>query len=37
MLSPSPLAGPVVIAFHAFLAESNRTVRRRRSVELQLS
>jgi hypothetical protein len=36
-LSPSPLAAPVTITFHAFLAEPNRTVRRRRSVELQLS
>ena len=37
MLSPSPLAAPVSLSFHAFLAERNRTVRRRRTVELQLS
>ncbi len=36
-LSPSPLAGPVTLRFSAFLAETNRTVRRLRSVELQLN
>jgi hypothetical protein len=36
-LSPSPLAAPISLRFSAFLAERNRTVRRSRSVELQLS
>jgi len=36
-LSPTPLAGPVSLRFSAYLAERNRTVRRSRSVELQLS
>jgi len=36
-LSPTPLAGPVALRFSVYLAERNRTVRRSRSVELQLS